>query len=46
MDKFNGINIAVITPCYTEKVDISDVVRDFRNALPTAQSYVYCWTPN
>ncbi|MDD5034633.1 MAG: glycosyltransferase family 2 protein [Methylococcaceae bacterium] len=41
MDEFDGINIAVIIPCYNEEVAIPTVVRDFRAALPAARVYVY-----
>lgn len=41
MDEFDGINIAVIIPCYNEEVAIPTVVRDFRGALPSAHIYVY-----
>ncbi len=41
MEEFENINIAVIIPCHNEEVAISSVVRDFRNALPSAAIYVY-----
>ena len=41
MDEFEAISIAVIVPCYNEEIAIAGVVRDFRNALPTARVYVY-----
>ena len=34
-------NIAVLIPCYNEQNTIRKVVEDFKNALPTAQIYVY-----
>jgi glycosyltransferase involved in cell wall biosynthesis len=40
-DEFNGLEIAVLIPCYNEEVAIPRVVRDFRRALPTAKVYVY-----
>ena len=40
MEEFESINIAVIIPCHDEEVAISSVVRDFRNALPSATIYV------
>ncbi len=33
--------IAVLVPCYNEELAIAKVVRDFREALPTADIYVY-----
>jgi glycosyltransferase involved in cell wall biosynthesis len=33
--------LAVILPCYNEEAAIADVVRDFRDALPQAEIYVY-----
>ena len=33
--------IAVLIPCYNEELTITDVVRDFRQALPEAVIYVY-----
>ncbi len=33
--------IAVLIPCYNEQNTIRKVVEDFKNALPTAQIYVY-----
>ena len=33
--------VAVLVPCYNEEVAISQVVRDFRAALPGATIYVY-----
>ena len=33
--------IAVIIPCYNEKVTIEKVVKDFKNYLPEAKVYVY-----
>ena len=33
--------IAVLVPCYNEAVTIGQVVADFKNALPSAQIYVY-----
>jgi len=37
----HGLRIAVILPCYNEEAAIGEVVRDFRNALPQADIYVY-----
>ena len=33
--------IAILVPCYNEEVAIAKVVRDFREALPSATIYVY-----
>lgn len=33
--------IAVLVPCYNEEASIAAVVRDFKEALPTATIYVY-----
>lgn len=33
--------IAVLIPCYNERLAIGKVVQDFRNALPSAQVFVY-----
>ena len=41
MDEFSNISIAVIIPCHNEEVAIPAVVRDFRDALPSARIYVY-----
>ena len=34
-------HIAVIIPCYNEEAAIENVIREFREALPTAAIYVY-----
>lgn len=34
-------SIAVIIPCYNEAATIANVVRDFKNVLPSARVYVY-----
>jgi glycosyltransferase involved in cell wall biosynthesis len=36
-----GLDIAVVVPCFNEAAAIDKVVRDFRAALPTATVYVY-----
>ncbi|MBB4567645.1 glycosyltransferase involved in cell wall biosynthesis [Rhizobium leucaenae] len=36
-----NLNIAVLLPCYNEAATIGQVVRGFREALPTAGIYVY-----
>jgi hypothetical protein len=41
LDQFNGVEIAVLIPCYNEEVAIPIVVEGFRRALPTAKVYVY-----
>jgi glycosyltransferase involved in cell wall biosynthesis len=40
-DQFDGLEIAVLVPCYNEEVAVPRVVRDFRQALPQAKIYVY-----
>jgi len=35
------VEIAVLVPCYNEEAAIAKVVKDFRDALPTATVYVY-----
>lgn len=37
----DNLEIAVIVPCYNEEAAITDVIRDFREALPSAEIYVY-----
>lgn len=37
----NDAKIAVLIPCYNESQTIADVVRDFKDALPEAEIYVY-----
>lgn len=34
-------NVAVLIPCYNEEIPISKVIRDFQEALPNADIYVY-----
>lgn len=36
-----GNKIAVLIPCYNEELTVSDVVKDFKKALPEADIYVY-----
>ena len=36
-----ALRIAVLVPCYNEAGSIATVIRDFRQALPTARIYVY-----
>ncbi|MDD3288049.1 MAG: glycosyltransferase family 2 protein [Alphaproteobacteria bacterium] len=38
---FENMRIAVLVPCYNEEAAIEQVVKDFRNALPTSIVYVY-----
>jgi len=35
------LRIAVLVPCFNEEAAVAKVVKDFRNALPSAQIYVY-----
>jgi glycosyltransferase involved in cell wall biosynthesis len=37
----DGLDIAVLVPCFNEAAAIEKVVRDFKAALPTATIYVY-----
>lgn len=37
----DGLNVAVILPCYNEESAIATVVSDFKKALPGAKIYVY-----
>jgi len=41
MSGTDGLEIAVILPCYNEAAAIADVVHDFKRALPGAAVYVY-----
>lgn len=41
LDEFEGLEIAVLIPCYNEEVAVPRVVRDFRRALPNAAIHVY-----
>ena len=36
-----GNRIAVLIPCYNEALTIGNVIRDYRQALPDADIYVY-----
>src|ERR1039458_3919094 len=36
-----GLSIAVLIPCYNEVVTIAQVIKDFRQALPSPLIYVY-----
>ena len=36
-DEFNGLEIAVLIPCYNEEVAIPAVVEGFRRSLPTGR---------
>jgi glycosyltransferase involved in cell wall biosynthesis len=38
---FDGLQIAVLVPCFNEAAAIDKVVRDFRTSLPNAIVYVY-----
>ena len=35
------MSIAVLIPCYNESMTIQKVVRDFKEAIPEADIYVY-----
>ncbi|MGQ3051440.1 MAG: glycosyltransferase family 2 protein [Roseateles sp.] len=37
----SGLRVAVLVPCYNEEAAISQVIADFRSALPQARIYVY-----
>ena len=37
----DSLKIAVLVPCYNEEATIGDVVKSFREVLPTARVYVY-----
>src|SRR5215469_13418407 len=37
----SSLRIAVLVPCYNEEAAVATVVRGFRQALPSAQIYVY-----
>ncbi len=37
----SGLRVAVLIPCYNEAQPIAHVVRDFQEALPAAEIYVY-----
>ncbi|MCY7369491.1 MAG: glycosyltransferase family 2 protein [Polaromonas sp.] len=39
--EFSGLDIVVLIPCYNEEVAVPLVVRDFRQALPSARIFVY-----
>ena len=41
MSRADGLDIAVILPCFNEAAAIADVVHKFREALPDATIYVY-----
>jgi Glycosyl transferase family 2 len=38
---FQGIEIAVLIPCFNEEIAVPLVIRGFRQALPAARIYVY-----
>ena len=37
----DGLNVAVLLPCYNEALTIGDVVRRFVEAVPNADIYVF-----
>lgn len=41
LERRHPLRVAVTLPCYNEAVTIAQVVSDFRNALPTAEIYVF-----
>jgi len=41
MMSFDGLEIAVLVPCFNEAAAIDKVVREFKASLPTATIYVY-----
>lgn len=41
MRKRNSMKIAVLIPCYNESLTIAKVVKDYKEAFPTADIYVY-----
>ena len=41
MPRRKNIKIAVLIPCYNEELTVTDVVNDFKKALPGADIYVY-----
>ncbi|MEJ1157390.1 glycosyltransferase [Prosthecomicrobium sp. N25] len=40
-DAFDGLDIAILIPCYNEALTIAEVVRDFRRTLPRARIFVF-----
>ena len=38
---FQGVEVAVLIPCYNEEIAVPLVIRGFRQALPFAKIYVY-----
>jgi len=40
-DEFDGLEIAVLIPCYNEEVAVPRVIADFQRSLPGAKIYVY-----
>ncbi len=41
MGKSNSMKIAVLIPCYNESLTVAKVVKDYKNAFPSADIYVY-----
>jgi len=41
IDEFEGLDIAVLIPCYNEAATVADVVQGFRRALPEAHIHVF-----
>ena len=38
---FEGLEIAVLIPCFNEEIPVPNVIRGFASSLPTARIYVY-----
>jgi len=41
INEFEGLDIAVLLPCYNEQATIAEVVHDFRRAIPGARIHVF-----
>lgn len=41
MQKLDNYQVAVLVPCFNEEVAITQVIADFKRALPQAEIYVY-----
>lgn len=41
MGKSNSMKIAVLIPCYNESLTVAKVVKDYKDAFPSADIYVY-----
>lgn len=38
---YRGFKVALITPCYNEEIAIAKVIRDFRQAMPCIEVYIF-----